>query len=645
MTSGPLLWGWEDPDDARRAGRATGSLRIFNDAAVLSAADVHVARQLADLGGEADDSVALAAALAARGPRLGHVCIDLTTVAATAQSDRDETVDLTALPWPGIEGWLGAVAGSPLVSVETAARPDGAGHRPLRLAGTTLYLDRYWRQERQVAADLLDRSAAAQEVDTGRLAGGLRRLFAGDDDLQRLAAAVAVLRRLSVIAGGPGTGKTTTVARVLALIDEQAAADGTRAPKVALAAPTGKAAARLEESVHAEAARLDIAEDTRARLLALRASTIHRLLGWRPDSSSRFRHDRTNRLAYDTVVVDETSMVSLSQMARLVEAVRPDARLVLVGDPDQLSSVEAGAVLADVVGAAARGLRMTTTGREAAEAVTGGPVAADEAPPGATIGDGIVVLRRVHRFGGGIGEVASAIQRGDADATVAALRADPETVTWVEDGNLSAPRREIVANGTDIVAAATTGDGRAALGALTDLRVLCAHRLGPHGVAAWTERIEAWLAAAIADYAAAGTWYAGRPLLVTRNDYSLGLYNGDIGVIVDDPPGGRPAAVFERQGALVRLAPTRLEAVETVHAMTIHKSQGSQFDTVTVVAPDPDARILTRELLYTAVTRARRRVILIGSEAAVRAAVDRPVARASGLQARLWGGPDDTVAP
>jgi exodeoxyribonuclease V alpha subunit len=414
-----------DPFDARRAVAAPGLLRAFNDAGVLAAADVHVARRLAEIGRDADEWVALAAALAVRGPRLGHVCVDLATIAETAAVDADEPVDVAALPWPPPAAWAERLAASPLVA---AGEEDDDTWRPLRLAGSTLYLDRYWREERQVAADLRALGAVPpDDVDADRLAAGLRRLFPrGADERQRSAASAAVRRRFAVVAGGPGTGKTTTVARIVALLAEQAAdpsrpggdeplvalaaregpsRPGGGAPLIALAAPTGKAAARLEEAVHAEAATLDVDGRVRAQLLAASASTLHRLLGWRPDSHSRFKHHRGNRLPHDLVVVDEASMVSLSLMARLVDAVRPGARLILVGDPGQLTSIEAGAVLGDIVGPAGEDVR---TAR------------ADGA-----IGEGIVVLDQDHRFGEDIADVASAIRRGDADAALAALSTRP----------------------------------------------------------------------------------------------------------------------------------------------------------------------------------------------------------------------------
>jgi exodeoxyribonuclease V alpha subunit len=641
--------GEPDPYDVRRVRRAGGLLGAFNRAGVLGAADVHVGLRLARLGGDGDESVGLAAALAVRGPRLGHVHVDLASIRETAAVETDEPVDLSGLPWPEAGAWIDRVGASGVVRVGEAEEEGPS--RPLRLIGTRVYLDRYWREERQVAADL--RGLAGGPVAGVRadvLADGLGRIFAGETDgRQCLAAGAAVLRRLAIVAGGPGTGKTTTVARIVALLAEQAAAAGAAAPLVGLAAPTGKAAARLEQAVHEEAAGLRVDPSIRGVLVGLEASTLHRLLGWRPDSQSRFRHHRGQRLPHDVVIVDETSMVSLSLMARLVEAVRPDARLILVGDPGQLASIEAGAVLGDIVGPAGRGLVMRRGARRALAGATGHPVGGDDPGPGGTgFGDGIVVLDRIHRFGGGIAGLAEAIRRGDGDGVIEVLGDAPDGVMWIPvdagvggggvggggagAGDALGPVRDrALAAARTVIAAARAGDGREAVRGLGAFRILCAHRAGPQGASTWTGRIESWLGGEID-----GRWYAGRPLLVTENDYELGLYNGDTGVVVQ-AGADRVRAAFERRGEIAGFSPARLGAVDTVYAMTIHKSQGSQFDTAAVLLPEPGSRILTRELLYTAATRARRLLILVGSEATIRAAVARPIARASGLRARLWG--------
>ena len=635
-----------DPIDdfrAQRAHAATGLLGAFTDATVLEAADVHVGRTLVRLAADDPDAgdgalVALAAAFAVRAVRLGSVTVDLATIASTATADDDADIDLATLPWPEPAEWVAAVAASTLVAVgedDPGSGPPGPssstsstaqnGSWPLRLLGTRLALDRYWRHERAIVADLHRRADhAVTDLDEALLAAGLDRLFPGPGpDEQRVAAETAVRRSFSVIAGGPGTGKTTTVAAVLALLHEQAAAHG-RPLRVALAAPTGKAAARLTEAVHRGAARLEVEPWVRDAVLATDASTIHRLLGRRPGSNSRFRHDRSNQLPHQVVIIDETSMVSLSLMARLVEAVRPSARLVLVGDPEQLVSVEAGAVLGDIVGDAAQ------PGFHAGSA----PAAARG------IATGITVLRQVHRFAGAVGALARAVEQGDDDEVVDLLASAADGLTWVaEDGAASvaadqAVHGAVIGPATDVVTAARRGDARAALDAMRRVQLLCAHRRGPYGVATWRARIESWLHAAVEGYVPHG-WYAGRPLLITENDYGLGLFNGDTGVVVE--AGGALQSAFERRGEIVLVSPTRLSAVETLYAMTIHKSQGSQFGEVVVVLPDESSPILTRELLYTAMTRAERAVTVVGTEAAVRSAVSRPVSRASGLRERLWG--------
>jgi exodeoxyribonuclease V alpha subunit len=606
-----------------------GLLAQFNRAGVLMAADVHVASMLTRLGRDGDELVALAAALAVRAPRVGHVLADLATVRETATADAEDEADLSGLPWPPLELWAEHVASSPAVSVGDGGPDD----RPLRLVGTGLYLDRYWRDEVSVASDLIARSSAEPlSAEEALLYDGLARLFQDDlGGLQRTAAEIAVRRHFSVIAGGPGTGKTTTVARLLALLEEQAAVSGGPPLLVALAAPTGKAAARMAEAVHAEGRKLDVDEVVRARLLTLGASTVHRLLGRHPASANRFRHNRDNRLPHDVVIVDETSMMSLPLMARLLEAVREDARLVLLGDQEQLASVEAGAVLGDIVGPAAARL----------------PAASGTSP----VGECITVLRTNHRFRGPLAELASAVRAGDGDAVLAALSegpagpegpAAPSITRWLpvdvasaDDAALEPVHSAVCASGRLLADAGRHGDGTGALDALGQLRLLCAHRAGPAGASTWNAHVERWLADG--PVSSEGGWYVGRPVIVTQNDYSLGLFNGDTGVVIARPDGGLTVA-FRRGAEIVMVSPSRLAAVDTAFAMTAHRAQGSEFDEVVVLLPPASSRILTRELLYTAVTRARRSVVLVGTEESVRAAVSRPIARASGLTARLWSG-------
>ncbi len=589
----------EDPYDRRMARGAVGLLNTFNLAGVLWAADVHVAIRLGVLAGETDERVLLAVALAVRGVRAGSVCINLTHL---AQLD-------VGVPWPDLDPWLEAVRASSLV---------GAG-RPLRWDLGLLYLDRYWRQEEQVRADLDARAALPPPaVDEQKLLTGLDRLFPEPGD-PRNAAEVAARGWTTVLGGGPGTGKTTTVARLLAVLADQAVSGDAR---VALAAPTGKAAARLQEAVLAAAA--DMRPDDAVRLRNLTASTLHRLLGSRPGESTRFRHHRDHKLPHDVIVVDEASMLSLTLMARLLEAVRPDARLILVGDPDQLASVEAGAVLADLM--AGLSDRSDPLARPDG---SGLPLSDRPARPSGPV----VRLGRTWRFGGDIADLAEAVRTGNADRALEVATGPTQARLLDPDRALDEIRDVVVAAADGIRAAAEAGDAAQALAGMNAHRLLCAHRAGPSGVHTWTWRIERWLAQATTGVRG-GEWYVGRPLLVTANDYALKLFNGDTGVVVRHLD-GVVRAVFPRGADLVDFAPARLSDVQTVHAMSVHRSQGSQFDRVTVILPPADSELATREMLYTALTRAQTQVRLVGTHEQLVAMIRRPAARASGLRQRL----------
>ncbi len=580
-----------DAYDRDLALGAVGALADFNRAGVLTSADVHIATTLGLLGAESDDDVLLAVALAVRAVRHGSVCLELAAVP-------ESLADLD-LPWPDPLAWADALSRSPLVTAGVIHWEHGL-----------LHLDRYHEQETQVLDDLRARQRSRDDIVAGLLERSLARVFPVDSSAvdtsgeQREACRRAASQATTVITGGPGTGKTTAVAGLLVALTEQAEARG-ETLRMALAAPTGKAAARLEQSVRESASRFSAHDQE--RLAGVRAMTLHRLLKQHPGNSTRFRHHRGNRLPHDLVVVDEASMISLTMMARLLEAMRPDARLVLVGDPDQLSSVDAGAVLTDLV----RGY----------EHRADNPVAA---------------LTTTHRYGAEIRALAEALRLGDADAAIDVLNAGHDAVQWVRDLDPAGAIRSIaLPHALALRGAAMAGDTPRALAALDRHRLLCAHRDGPYGVRHWNQRMEQWLTTETGD-GLYDTAYLGRPILITANDYALGVYNGDTGVIVAGPDG--PRAVIASGDSPLDLAPSRLGQVETMHAMTIHKSQGSQADEVTVLLPDEESRLLTRELFYTAVTRAKVTVRVIGPESAVRAAISRQAQRASGLRARLADG-------
>lgn len=607
--SGETLTPVEDERDRHFAQSGTGALRELNRAGLLTAADVHVASRLGVLGGEADEWVLTAVARAVAAVRAGSVCLavdaladGLTTLAADG---------LVTLPGSGAD-LATRLAASPLTGAV------------LRLDGGNLYLDRYWQEESLVVDVLGSRTGPPDDEGWSEadLAAALDTYFPDDKYAdQRAAAETACRHRTAVVTGGPGTGKTTTVARLLGVL--LALQPEGRSLRIALAAPTGKAAARMAQAVRAAteqprfpgagldpAARAgDPAYERREVVRNLDSSTLHRLLGSRPDSRTRFRHHRANPLPHDVVVVDETSMVSLTMMARLLEAVRRGARLVLVGDADQLASVEAGAVLRDLVDG-------WDPAGESGRSRAGGPVSR------------LVTARRYDEH---IGALADAIRDDRPDDVVGLLARGGPSVEWSE-ADVLAPL--LGRHARALHDAALAGDRPALLAQLSRHRLLCAHREGPYGVAHWNREIERLLMSATGrDWLP--EWYAGRPFVVNSNDPGLGLYNGDTGVVLrdDDRLVGLVDDGLEPGGRL--LPTTRLADVSTAHAMTVHRSQGSQFAEVTVLLPEGGSRILTRELLYTAVTRAEERVRVVGSEEAVRAAMATTASRATGLAARL----------
>ncbi len=620
---------------------------ILTEAGELRRLSSAFARFIAQLG-EAPPPLALAAAILSELEGHGHSCVQLADLAGSPAAllgwSEEQWAQLAAAAAPlprGVAGWKKLLASCEQVWVREEFDYD----QPLVLDGERLYLRRYWRDETQVARAVRERAEATHPVDTGLVRSWLDKLFvaapgAAQPDWQKLACAVALRGSVAIITGGPGTGKTYTVARLLALLFATAPDAGRQ--RVALAAPTGKAAARLKQSI--DKALGELADRVGAELplrdLTVRmgaARTLHSLLGARPDTRA-FAHHRGNPLDVDVLIVDEASMVHLEMMASLLDALPPGATLILLGDKDQLASVEAGAVLGDLCHDAQAGNYDADTIRYV-HAASGEAIPAEYAGEGGPLAQQTVMLRHSRRFGGPIGQLALAVNAGETARAEKVLRASAEGVRWIEHAQPSqllqlahagyAPYLELLKGGT-------AGDEdwvRQVLQAFETFRILCAVRDGEWGVSGLNEAIEKRLEAG-GLLRRGAEWYVGRPVMVTRNDYSTGVYNGDIGVTLADP--ARPGAqrVYFLEGDQVRsVLATRLRNVETAFAMTVHKSQGSEFRHTVLALPREGNAVLTRELVYTGITRASKEFTLVTPSGEVlREAIASRTHRTSGLR-------------
>lgn len=637
---------------------------------LLRPLDLAFARFIGECDPQAESCLLLMAALASKQLGDGHPCLDLHTLDSLAEEHG----------WPN--AWLDLLDTSRPPASRLLAGSDGLpSQAPLVLDRHRLYLRRYWQYECGVAQGIIERldNAPSRAED---LSDELRRLFPSSTnetlDWPRIACALAARSAFSVITGGPGTGKTTTVVRLLGLLQTLHLRKQTAPLRMRLAAPTGKAAARLSASIAKQIERLDVTEDVRATI-PQEVETLHRLLGARPDSR-RFAHDRQHPLHIDALVIDEASMIDLEMMAAVLDALPPHAHLILLGDKDQLSSVEAGAVLGDLGRRAEQG-HYDRTMASWLQTASGDDVSAFIQADAQPLDQHIAMLRSSHRFGAasGIGRLAAAVNAGHAVDVSALLNTRSSDIAWIPAGVSDPSFASIMLDGdADRFETASSNDApqgfqfyleklrgqrpakdasnaayrswaQNVLDAFNHFQVLCAVRHGPSGTEKLNRDIAAKLLAAGRIETDRG-WYEGRPVMMTRNDYSLGLMNGDVGITLRmRGPDGElrlytvfpmtresPFANTEDSDAPVRcILPSRLPDVETVFAMTVHKSQGSEFEHTALILPEDGSAILTRELLYTGITRARRWLSLFGTQASIEQALAQRTRRYSGLAERL----------
>jgi len=582
----------------------------------------------------------LGAALVSRATGNGDICLDLNSACETLRSQKRVGPD--ALICPPLSRWR-----EKLGSSHAVGKPGD--ERPLILDDRNrLYLYRYWEYEKNLADSLRERAkSVTQELNHEDLHQRVTGLFPQNNsqeiNWQKVATGIAMLKRFSVITGGPGSGKTFTIARILTLLLEFAYQDAK--PHIYLAAPTGKAAARLSDAVKQAKHQLQC-HHSLLESIPDEAYTLHRLLKPIP-GSPYFRYNGENPLPADIVIVDEASMIDLALISKLVQAVPASARLIMVGDKDQLASVEAGSVLGDICD------RNVIHGfsKEIAKQIkelTGEPISQSVGAGHGNSGlqDCIVVLQKSHRFtpSGGIGGLSRAVNRGDPVGSLNLLsNPDDDSITWLEIRN---PRELVQELANRIIYGYSRylklKDPIQALEEFNRFKILCALNVGSFGVGEINKIAERVLSRhhlIKPRIFSTNPWYNGRPVLITANDYNLGLFNGDIGITMSDSSSndGDLYVFFPGDaGALKRFSPYRLPEHQTVFAMTVHKSQGSEFDEVLLILPDKDYPVITRELIYTGITRARKKVSIWGSKSVLYSSIERKIERTSGLRDALW---------
>jgi exodeoxyribonuclease V alpha subunit len=613
------------------------NLARLHQSGILTDIDVHFAGFMANLADSKYQEVLLGAALVSNVTGKGDVCLDLASFAGRVLLEKDEERD--AIICPGVSVWV-----DNLMSTGIVGRPEDLC--PLILdEENRLYLYRYWEYEKKLSDSIKERTKEdISGLNLSLIKDSIKRLFPermdSDINWQKVGAITSAFKKFCVISGGPGTGKTTTVAKILALLLEQAGKEENL--RIFLTAPTGKAAARLSESIRSIKEKL-VCKDYIKAAIPEETFTIHRMLKT-IIGSPFFRHNSENPLSADIVVVDEASMVDLPLMSKLIQAVPVDARLILIGDSDQLASVDPGSVLGDICGSShVRGFTANFINK--VEELT------DEKFTDSikkhkdikVLHDCIVLLKKNYRFaaGSGIGGLSQAVKLGDINKSLFLLKNENDRSIIFEETMSADNFKRILADKVIEFYSEylKTDDPGIALELFNRFKILCAVKIGQFGVYAVNAIIEQILSRENLIQTET-LWYRGRPVLITSNDYKLSLFNGDIGITMPIPNSdSNDLHVFfpGTSGEMRRFLPYRLPQHETVYAMTVHKSQGSEFENLYLILPDKDYSVLSRELIYTAITRAGQSVTILGKEEVLRTSISRVIERKSGLHDSLWG--------
>ncbi len=605
---------------------------ILSQKEVFTYLDLSFAGFIQKLDGRPDDlSIFLAAAAVSSVNRQGHVCLELSQVAGQPVLSGSEFF------YPDLPVWVEAIRTSPAVG-------SPGEFKPLIFDGISkLYLHRYSVYQSRLASFIRSRIFSAELVEISILKKNLDLLFDSNQthaetDWQKIACILSIMNRFTVISGGPGTGKTTTIVKIMALLLEM---NPGKSLRISLAAPTGKAAARLQDAIREAKERLPFGDDLKSRIPST-ATTIHRLLGTIP-GSPYFRHNENNYLDTDMVIVDESSMVDLALLSKLTQALPDHARLILVGDKDQLASVEAGSVFGDICDIC-RFNSFSGTLSEVIFQTTGARINnPDSMDEDSRIQDCMVQLLKNYRFGenSGIRKVSQAVHSGDGRLAMTTMEdRNYQDISWV-----NVPDQRLLQAGltTPVIQGfreyLSANDPAEALNAFGKFQILCALREGPYGVQMVNNLIEEILISANLIRKTEGLWYHGRPIMITRNDYHLNLFNGDVGIARIDSKDSELRIFFpDEETGFRAFHPSRIGEHETVFAMTVHKSQGSEFDNILLLLPDRESPVLTRELIYTAITRARKQVVIWGDESVFQIAAQKRVTRISGLKDALVEG-------